>query len=223
MRRAVYTRYWAIEQCCAYFGLDQRDISRVAGDGGTASLLDLWETIGLAFYEHPDQILRQECWHASRQWYEHPGFWLALPQDGLLLDYGCGTAELARLPWIFRGGRATCVDCSKMLGGYLATKYMAFPGVQFLQNDVFAWEPDSVDGLICTDVLEHVEEPLHLQQQLWKVLKPGGHALLRFETLYPHPGHLASAIAQFPDWVHWLKSEADIIEVESYAWVKKRQ
>ena len=65
--------------------------------------------------------------------------------------------------------------------------------------------------------------PLEVQFRLWELLKPGGQALLKFETAYPHAGHLKEAIMWFPEWARWLRSATDIIETGTYAWCRKKE
>jgi SAM-dependent methyltransferase len=217
-----HTRRWAIDQCKQFFGLTDADERLVAGERGADLLLRDWESNPAGHYDNPLQILRQEWWHASvaDQAYWSPGFWAALPSWGLVLDWGCGTAELARLPWILRGGVYIGVDVSAPSLAYCQAKYAGHvalfgrPG-SVVDDDAF------YDGIVCVDVLEHVPNPLEVQAHLWRQLKPGGHMLLKFDDAVPHAGHLEASVAQIPAWWHWLKDRAEIIELEALLWVRK--
>ena len=215
------TRDWAVRFCKRYFHLSDADEWLVKGPTGKDALMALWQENPGAYYESPLQLLRQEWFHAVRDAYPHLGFWAALPKGALVLDYGCGTAEVARLPWITRGGAIVLVDASPQCLGYLEEKYDAY-SLAHIRSGVGAWESlGPFDALICTDVFEHIPNPLDMQVKLWSLLKPGGHALLKFENAYPHPGHLADAIAQIPAWWDWVKCETQPIEMETYLWAMK--
>ncbi len=215
------TRGWAIRQCLAHFGLMDEHVELIAGPEGRTRLLHFWQEQPGTYYEHPLPLLRQEWYHAANAGYVHGGFWAALPPGGLVLDYGCGTAEVARLPWIARGGAIILVEASVACLDYLKAKYAGYPSVQ-IRSGVGAWERlGPFDGLICTDVMEHVPHPLDVQQKLWSLLKPGGQALLKFESAYPHPGHLQESIAELPAWWEWVKKATQVIEVERFVWTRK--
>jgi SAM-dependent methyltransferase len=215
---SYFTRYWAVERCKAFFGLTDEDARRLHGDAGLLVIRHLWDTLApAAFYAHPWVILRQEIWHAAQDHrrYQHAGFWPAL-QGGVLLDVGCGTAELARLPWILRDQAYIGVEPSPACRAYLVDKYA---GARVDIRPALPAGP--VDGLLCVDVLEHVPDPLTLMAAMWQRLRLGGHALLRFDDAYPHPGHLEEAIAQIPAWWEWLRAHGELVELETFLWVKK--
>lgn len=214
-------RDWAIRQCQQFFGLSEADVAFVEGPDGRERLLNFWRQYPEEYYEHPLPLLRQEWWHAANAAeYLHGGFWAALPDGGIVLDYGCGTGEVSRLPWIARGGNIVLADESKLVTAYIRNKYAQYP-LAWPQSPERVNEYAPYDALICTDVFEHVPNPLEVQQQLWDLLKPGGHALLKFESAFPHPGHLEASIAQLPAWWQWVKATTEVIEAERYLWVRK--
>jgi SAM-dependent methyltransferase len=82
-------------------------------------------------------------------------------------------------------------------GRRIASNVMAID--KFVQDnvdlvcDIHAIElPDnSVDGAICTGVLEHVEDPAKVVQEIFRILKPGGMAYLDVPFIQPyHPDPL---------------------------------
>lgn len=216
-----YTQRWGLDACKRFFGLTDADERMITGAAGQAYLLELWEKDPAGFYDNPLQFLRQEFWHAMVPQYKHPGFWQALPITADVLDYGCGVGAVCQ-PWILSGGLTTLLEASVPCQEYLEEKYLGENVLVVDESWLVGAEPESVDALVCTDVFEHVLHPLEVQFRLWELLRPGGHALLKFETAYPHAGHLQEAIAWFPAWAQWLRSETEIIELATYAWVRKK-
>ena len=214
-------RRWAIDCCKRFFALTDADEVLIRGIDGKDRCLQLWQDDPGGFDNHPLSILRQEWYHAADLRYKHPGFFAALPPGAVLLDYGCGTGEVARLPWIARQERIALVDHAPRLLAYLRDKYDWAQGVR-IYDTADPWPALApYDGVICTDMFEHILNPLEVQTSLWDVLKPGGQALLKFEDAYPHAGHLAESIAQLPAWWAWVQAHAEILEVDTYLWVRK--
>jgi SAM-dependent methyltransferase len=51
---------------------------------------------------------------------------------------------------------------------------------------------DSVDAIVCSSVIEHVENPIRAMEEVYRVLKPGGYAFFYAPFLYyyhPMPGY----------------------------------
>lgn len=221
------TRYWAVDQCKAFFGLSDDQERLVAGARGLAVMGELYDTVGPdAFYDHPLQILRQEYYHAQQDHlnYQHPGFWQAITPGGVVLDVGCGTAELGRLPWILPGHSYVGVESSKQVRQYVREKYrMASGFVVYPTLGAARRDYPVADALVCTDFFEHITQPVHALAAMWELLKPGGVALMRFDDSLPHPGHLPEAVVQIPEWWAWLQAHAEIVELETYLWLEKVQ
>jgi len=216
----VMRKSWAVEQCLDYFRLSREDAQFIASREGAQHLAALYDADPATFYDHPLQILRQEVWHqvSYASFFEQYGFWRAIPHHGTILDFGCGTAETARLPWITIDREYCGVETSQTVQAYDRYKYrdyQRFYTVSTLDDAPLA------DGLICTDCFEHVPDPIGLTAQLWEYLRPGGHALLRFSDAYPHPGHLQESIAQIPDWFQWITGHGVIVELGTFLWIQK--
>jgi uncharacterized protein YbaR (Trm112 family) len=106
--------------------------------------------------------------------------------------------------WIGGGGRLTA--------GFFNLDVDAFPGVDLVANaERLPFQAGSLDAVECDAVLEHVEQPLAVGREIFRVLKPGGwlHAVVPF----CHPYHAYPAdfrrwtLPGFRDWVAGLGFE----------------
>jgi len=43
-------------------------------------------------------------------------------------------------------------------------------------NERWPWSDSSVDAIIAHDIIEHLVDPIHTMNEMWRVLKPGGTA-----------------------------------------------
>lgn len=213
---------WALAFALRYFGFPAEALRYIVGIPGQNRLNLLWEMSGAALYDSPWYTLRQEWFHTgmSQGWGRPlPEFFQRLPPDATLLDWGSGTAEMQRLDWIEGGGKTILMDCPGPNFDYVRAKY---PLSNVTCLDVTEPVPVRYDALICTHVFEHIERPIEALHMLWKGLKPGGYALLWFDTSYPAPGHLPSAIAREPEYYTFLTQQAIPIQIGPYyEWVRK--
>jgi SAM-dependent methyltransferase len=144
--------------------------------------------------KYPDCVVTQ--W--SREW-EYP--WAVLNGDlapGMrIIDLGCGGSPL--MPYLSRefGCVATGVDtnfCSPTgrnnLEGFATDPARLFPEVTWLCEDMsgLTLEDASADRVFCISVLEHVTRATAEQslQQIERVLKPAGMALITLDLDGPH-------------------------------------
>jgi ubiquinone/menaquinone biosynthesis C-methylase UbiE len=89
---------------------------------------------------------------------------------GTLLDVGCGTKPYQRL-------FAPHVD--RHVGIDLATSPQGTAAIDVFGTAYATTLPDaSGDTLLCTEVLEHLEEPGRALEEFRRVLRPGGHLIL---------------------------------------------
>lgn len=210
---------WAVRFALEYFGLPESRGFKVAGANGLAFFRDAWRVSGPAMYHMPEYVLRQEWFHGI-QFHNRriPQAFFDAIGDGTLLDYGCGTAEIEREQWIDKGGKTILMDIPGPNLNYTRRKYwhqnsLVLPTISAL--------PRSYDGLICIDVLEHVEKPLELAKHLWENLRPGGFAILWFDPAFPHPGHLVESVRQIPAYDRWLNRVAKIHSRGMFDFVEK--
>lgn len=124
--------------------------------------------------------------------------------SGALLDVGCG--EMPFRPLIPEGVRYQGVDVEEALsfGMRKHSDLVYFDGYNL------PFDNGSFDCVLCTEVLEHVEEPSRLVSEMLRVLKPGGTLLatIPFAARVHHAPHdfqrftrygLASLFAGFAD------------------------
>jgi SAM-dependent methyltransferase len=104
------------------------------------------------------------------------GRWLASHADdmhGTLLDLGAGNQPLRR--WYEpKVERVIAVDAAPLPGLDLVSLAAPLP----FRNDTF-------DTILCTSVLEHVDNVEHAVAEIARVLRPGGNLLVTSPFLYP--------------------------------------
>jgi 2-polyprenyl-3-methyl-5-hydroxy-6-metoxy-1,4-benzoquinol methylase len=97
-----------------------------------------------------------------------------------ILDLGCGDGALSYLLWK-KGSIVYGIDNSEIAIKYAKKKHTEFnTNCQFLLADCYKTEFDSnyFDCVVCTDVMEHILEPLKLLTETKRVLKPEGYAVI---------------------------------------------
>lgn len=91
--------------------------------------------------------------------------------SGKVLDLGCGSRPYEAF---FNGRVAKWVGADYPASGHPpATRVDVFADAMLLPL-----ADESFDTVLCTQVLEHVPEPLDLLREVWRVLRPGGHLVL---------------------------------------------
>ena len=124
----------------------------------------------------------------------HPGYWSRARRDqaiagiahnasGLLLDVGCGTKPYQKTfaPFVTR---------------HLGLEYSPDSGFRGNKADLFgdaAYLPfgdQTVDTILCSEVLEHVPDPEKVLNEFARVLKPDGVLITTAPFIYPiHDAH----------------------------------
>jgi SAM-dependent methyltransferase len=99
---------------------------------------------------------------------------LGTPADAQLLDVGCGTGATATALRAF--GRVQGVDSSP-----LALECCTRRGLNEIQlgrAEELPQTSESIDVIVATDILEHLDDDLAALAEFRRVLKPGGHAVI---------------------------------------------
>ena len=95
---------------------------------------------------------------------------------GKLLDVGCGKKPYASL-----------LSCTQHIGVDVATSpHRGQQMDQIFDGVILPFEDGEFDSLLCTEVLEHCTDPQRLTREMWRVLRPGGYALITAPMVYHH-------------------------------------
>jgi 2-polyprenyl-6-hydroxyphenyl methylase / 3-demethylubiquinone-9 3-methyltransferase len=116
--------------------------------------------------------------------------------DRMALDAGCGTGRGAeRLAQ--RGARVTAID----IGPHLVRAAVRRSGCHAAQASILQlpFPASSFDVVFSTEVIEHTPAPLEAVQELYRVVKPGGHLVLSTPNwLWQWPVRAASRLRLRP-------------------------
>jgi SAM-dependent methyltransferase len=99
---------------------------------------------------------------------------LGTPADARILDVGCGTGATASALRAF--GRVQGVDCSPLALECCARRGLS--EIQLGKAEKLPQTSESIDVIVATDILEHLDDDLAALAEFRRVLKPGGHAVV---------------------------------------------
>ena len=100
-----------------------------------------------------------------------------LPLESKILEVGCGDASFTRLLAQHASG-VTAVDIA---AGQISQNTRRYPAITFLAHDVSEALPfadNSFDVIWCSEVLEHLLDPLFALAEMHRVLAAGGRLLV---------------------------------------------
>jgi SAM-dependent methyltransferase len=96
------------------------------------------------------------------------------PPNAWLLDVGCGTGATASDLRAF--GRVIGVDMSPLALGWCRTR--GLQDVMLGKAEALPLASESIDVIVATDILEHLDDDLAALNEFRRVLKPGAHAVV---------------------------------------------
>lgn len=128
-------------------------------------------------------------------------------------DFGCGAG--GKSIWLKETGarEVVGVDLSETLISQ-AKKHskQAHPCTFRVENIcTTTCSDDQFDIVIANDVMEHVNQPFHMLEEAYRILKPGGILCINFEPYYHFLGHHMWDVIHIP-WAHVLFSEQTRID-----------
>jgi SAM-dependent methyltransferase len=113
--------------------------------------------------------------HTAKEWNEKQFHKWLKPLIGLerVLDYGCGMGYSYQRQLVGAVKHYTGADVGAT--ALATTQKKGFPAFKIEPNEgTINAPPDSFDGAVCSEVFEHLFEPLNAARELHRVLKPGG-------------------------------------------------
>jgi SAM-dependent methyltransferase len=117
-----------------------------------------------------DRASREHAAEELKRWVTDP--------DSRIMDIGCSSGLFLRLLRERFPGRAIVgADC---ILGPLERLSKIIPDIPLLQFDLLKcpWPDRSFDGLVLLNVLEHIEHDVDAVRQVYRILKPGGVAVI---------------------------------------------
>lgn len=115
-----------------------------------------------------------------------------------LLDVGCWDGELsARCGAALGAGRMLGVEVYEGPAREAEAKGLEVARVD-LETGRFPWEDESVDVVVCNQVLEHLKNVWLPMTEMYRVLRPGGHAVLSVPNLASLHNRVLLALGRQP-------------------------
>lgn len=138
----------------------------------------------------------------------------------VIVDYGCGYGFDSLLMLQEGAKHIYCLEISKerLEKSERLHKEYGYSNVTYIDNqDVTQLSKkigiETVDIIICRDVMEHVPTPYEVLNSMYMVLKKGGASFVGFSLLYKSPyGSHFSSYCKVP-WIHLIFSENTILNV----------
>ena len=115
-----------------------------------------------------------------------------------LLDVGCWDGDLSeRCGRALRAGRMLGVEVYEGPAAEAEAKGLEVARVD-LEAGRLPWEDESVDVVVCNQVLEHLKNVWLPMTEIYRVLRPGGHAVLSVPNLASLHNRVMLALGRQP-------------------------
>jgi len=131
-----------------------------------------------------------------------------ISKEGIVLDVGGGdrfTKWLREYKDFFRNCDYKTMDYDSSTGADIVGDIHSIP-----------LKDESVDGIICNAVLEHVNDPIRAVQEMHRVMKRGGKIFIYVPSIYPYharKGHYPDMWRFFDDSINFLCKDFSSIEI----------
>ena len=73
--------------------------------------------------------------------------------------------------------------CDRAFPGFLSVDIVPPADVIADLSQAWPWPDSTVDEIVAFDVFEHISSKRHSMNELWRVLRPGGHATIEVPTI----------------------------------------
>ncbi len=136
-----------------------------------------------------------------------------------LLDVGCGNGELLRLiedRW--PGRRLAGADLSSSV---VEQNRRALPRMQFFTKDIEREAlPEGFDLVVCSEVIEHLDDPAAALERLAAAAVPGGHVIVTCPTgrVWPTERHFGHVRHPRPEDLEAWAARAGLDVEELWSW-----
>jgi len=105
-----------------------------------------------------------------------------LPENALLLDVGCGPGNFLQKVIYFRNDiKLFACDIIDVISPEL--KPLINFNIVDLNNDKLPYNDSMFDLIVCIHVIEHLENPLILMRELYRILKNGGKLIVETPSI----------------------------------------
>ena len=97
-----------------------------------------------------------------------------------VLDLGCGTGYGSHFLAYFGAGEVTAADLNETAVNY-ACKTYSHPRLRYLRlsgDNSLPFAGQTFDFVFCSQVIEHIHDPVRLLKEIRRILKPGGFCLV---------------------------------------------
>ncbi len=131
------------------------------------------------------------------------------------IDFGCGTGEMSYLLCKFGASSVVGIDLTAR-DVKIATSRLKDEPIEFVvssSSDRIDLADESVDVIVCFDVMEHIMEYEAIMREWQRVLRPGGRVLIHWQPWlhdpYGHHGHVYGLLP----WAHVFLTHREQVEV----------
>ena len=99
---------------------------------------------------------------------------LPLPHQAIIVDVGCGTGATAMQ--LRRYGTVIGVDISLLALSW--SRQRGLNNLLLAAAERLPIAPESVDVIVATDILEHLDDDVAVLKEFYRALKPGGYVVI---------------------------------------------